>query len=383
MYSITDYVRMMNDDVRTGQYINALKSVINHESVVLDIGTGTGLFALVACHYGARRVYALEPDDSIHLARELASANGYTDKITFLQELSTKISLSEKATVIVSDLRGVMPLYDHHIEAIIDARERHLAKRGVLIPRQDILQCALVHSPTLYETYFTTGKDNAFKFDMQPLYKLARNLPRYRKLFDDETILVTPQSWCTLDYHSVTSPNARGKLSWTMEQDGLAHGYRLWFDCELIDGFGYSTAPGKPKTVYGNMFLPLSEPVVLRKGDTVDIELQANLVGQEYIWRWDTWINSGDHQQNGSKKFRQSSFESMPLSLPTLHKQASDHRPDLNEDGVVDLKILTLMNKGMTLKTIADDLCHACPDRFRNRQQALQYIGTLSVKYSR
>ena len=41
---------------------NALRA-IDEGAVIVDIGTGTGIFAQLACRVGARRVYAIEPDD--------------------------------------------------------------------------------------------------------------------------------------------------------------------------------------------------------------------------------------------------------------------------------------------------------------------------------
>ena len=63
MYEIHDYGGMIYDSVRMDAYIRSLKSIITPESVVLDIGTGPGIFALIACQSGARKVYAIEPMD--------------------------------------------------------------------------------------------------------------------------------------------------------------------------------------------------------------------------------------------------------------------------------------------------------------------------------
>ena len=41
--------------------------------VVADIGTGTGVMALMACRFGARRVVAVEPSPLIHVAARIAA----------------------------------------------------------------------------------------------------------------------------------------------------------------------------------------------------------------------------------------------------------------------------------------------------------------------
>ena len=57
MYPITAYGRMIADEVRMDAYVSALRFVVRPDSVVVDIGAGTGIFALLACRFGARRVY--------------------------------------------------------------------------------------------------------------------------------------------------------------------------------------------------------------------------------------------------------------------------------------------------------------------------------------
>src|SRR5689334_15245373 len=134
MYSPSGYCAMIADGVRTAAYAEALRRAVKPGAVVLDIGTGTGIFALLACRSGARRVYAVEPDPAIQVARATAEANGCADRITFLQDLSTRLTLPESADVIVADLRGVLPLFGHHLPSLADARRRHLAPGGTLIP---------------------------------------------------------------------------------------------------------------------------------------------------------------------------------------------------------------------------------------------------------
>ena len=48
MYNILDYAEMMADQERVKAYAEALQRVLDDDSIVLDIGTGAGIFALLA-----------------------------------------------------------------------------------------------------------------------------------------------------------------------------------------------------------------------------------------------------------------------------------------------------------------------------------------------
>lgn len=84
-YGVWNYGEMISDATRMSAYDAALRRHINQDSVVLDIGTGTGIFAMLACRYGARRVIAVEPSQSIEVAREIARDNGLADRIQFVK----------------------------------------------------------------------------------------------------------------------------------------------------------------------------------------------------------------------------------------------------------------------------------------------------------
>jgi type I protein arginine methyltransferase len=148
-YSIFGYGKMITD-LRIDPYVRALTAAVKPGDVVLDIGTGTGFFAVLACRLGARKVYAIEPDDAIVIARQVAIDNGCAERIEFIQGISTQLDLPERADVIISDLRGILPLYQQHIHSIVDARHRHLAPGGIMIPHRDMLWATLISDPEFY-----------------------------------------------------------------------------------------------------------------------------------------------------------------------------------------------------------------------------------------
>ena len=150
MYSLAGYGAMVADRVRVDAYVQALRETVREGSVVVEIGTGPGVFAVLACQLGASRVYAIEPTEIIQLAREVAAANGCADRIEFFEDLSNRVTLPLRADGIFSDLRGPLPLFERHIPSIVDARIRSLASQGTLIPRRDKLWAAVVEAPKPY-----------------------------------------------------------------------------------------------------------------------------------------------------------------------------------------------------------------------------------------
>ena len=383
MYNLHNHGRMINERVRTGAYEEALRRAVRPGSVVLDIGTGTGIFALLACRFGARQVYAVEPDDVIQVAREVAAANGFADRINFIQGFSTEISLPEPVDVIVCDLRGCLPLLQDNLTAIADARQRFLAPGGLLIPQRDTLWTACVSAPVLHRKITSPWSDNPYSLDMQAIQRLGANLWWSTKV-EPEQLLTPAACFRSLDYAAaeLSEPLAEVRLPVTLA--GTGHGLAVWFDAHLLEGIGFSNAPGQPHiAVYGQSFFPWPEPVELQAGDVVAARFRQDLVGGDYLWCWDTRVLRQGDPGRIVAAFQQSDFLSEPLSLAKIKKQAATHVPALNEQGRIDHTILRMMAEQVPLGDIARQLAAEHPDRFPRSQDAQAHVGELSLKYSK
>jgi type I protein arginine methyltransferase len=381
-YRITGYGDMIADRPRMRAYAQALEQTVFPGCSVLDIGAGTGIFSLLACRFGAGRVDAVEPDDSIHLSRRMAEVNGYADRIRLHQEISTRLDLPQCADVIVSDPRGILPLFQRHLPSIIDARRRLLATDGILIPRRDRLWATLIESPELYRHYVEPWQTNDFGLDLTPGQPLAANTWHKINAKANE-VLLPPEEWAVLDYRSILDANVRGRVGWTVERPGTAHGVVLWFDAELAEGITFSNAPGEPPLIYGQAFFPLQAPVTLAAGDSITLTLRADLIADDYVWQWQTSVRDGGEGGSIKVDFRQSTFFGVPVSPAELRKRANVYRPALCGDGEVDRFILAQMDGNATLDEIALRMVEAFPERFRDARDALARAGDLSVKYSR
>ena len=370
---------MLADTPRLHAYVAALTETVTTDSVVLDLGCGPGYFALLAARLGAKRVYAVEPDPVIQFAREAAIANKLSDQIEFFECLSSEVTLAEKAHIIISDLRGVLPLYQRNLPSIIDARNRLLAPKGILIPRRDQLLAAPVDAPDKYADIVAPWQEN--DLDLSAARSAATNTWRKAHL-KPEQILASPVCWATLNYNELESFDCRGAISWLVERSGIAHGVSVWFDSELTAEIGFSNHPKEPELIYGNGFFPFSQPVAVVKGDRIELGLSADFIRDDYVWRWDTIIIDGESLQTKAT-FKQSTLYGVALSPNKLHRQAATYKPSLNQKGHVENFILQSMTGERSLEEIATRVAERFPDAYCDWKDALSDVTTLSLEFSR
>jgi protein arginine N-methyltransferase 1 len=380
MYSLAGYGNMIEDRVRIDAYARALRKTVRPGSVVLELGTGPGIFAVLACQLGARRVYAIEPDPIIQVAREIAAANGCADRIEFIEDMSTRVTLPAQADVIVSDLRGVVPLFELHLPSIADARRRLLAPGGTLIPKRDAIWVSLVEGPEQYARIVDCWEKNPLQQNLAAARRLAVN-DFQKSRFTPQQLLAPPQLWATLEYDTVECPDVRGTLQFSVQRVGIGHGLAVWFDTCLADGIGFSNAPGTTETVYGSAFFPWSEPVSLLEGQQVRVDLEATLRDGNYFWRWNAEIDAGG--DGAARRLAQSQLSGAVLSLEQIRRSASDFVPQLSDEGSLHRRALDLMNGKNSLEQIAQQLAEEFPQRFSRWQQALPYAAKPSQEYSR
>ncbi len=122
------HIPMVNDDERNQAYDLALRRAVKPGDLVLEIGTGSGLVAMMAARAGAGRVVTCEVLPLMgDIAREVVAKNGLSDRITVLTRKSTQLQvgtdLPERADVFVSELINIGMLSPNMIPVLQHARE--------------------------------------------------------------------------------------------------------------------------------------------------------------------------------------------------------------------------------------------------------------------
>jgi protein arginine N-methyltransferase 1 len=380
MYNLLAYGAMLADVGRTSAYARALAARVGPGAVVLDIGTGPGIMALLACRAGAAKVYAVEPGDVIEVAREAATASGFADRICFIQAMTMAIDLPERVDGIVSEIHGTLPLFEKSLVSIVDARNRFLKPGGWIVPVRETLWAALASSPTAHKIAveaWTTG----YGFDFSTARAKAANQWRTLRVKPAD-LLVTPQCWATLDYATASRPHIAGEISWSIARSGIGHGISVWFESETAPGEGFSNSPAAEEHIFGQAFFGWPGATTLSEGDEVRVNLRADFDGDDYVWSWETQVSD---VRAGTVKthYRQSSFLAQPFGRRQLRKRAHTFVPDLDDDGRIDGWILEMMGRKLPLGEIAARLLAEFPSYFRSWDAALTRLGDLSDRYSR
>ena len=117
------------------------------------------------------------------------------------------------------------------------------------------------------------------------------------------------------------------------------------------------------------------------EGQEIQVELRADLIGQDYVWSWNTTIFARDAAPH--VHFRQSTFQGASFSPRSLRRQAVDYVPMLSEVGQADRWMLERMDGNTSLQEIAQSASERFPRLFSSWREAFQRVSDLSKEFSR
>jgi len=93
------------DEERTLAFNHAILNTIKKGDVVVDMGTGSGILALLAAKAGAKKVYAVEFDkNNVDTLSNVFKSNHVNEIISIIQGDVTEINLPEKIDVVIGEM---------------------------------------------------------------------------------------------------------------------------------------------------------------------------------------------------------------------------------------------------------------------------------------
>lgn len=267
------HFEMLNDEERNSAFERALAKAITPSTTVLDIGSGSGLLAMMAARAGAKQTVSCEMIAPIaELAQYTVTRNGYGNKIVILDKKSTDmwigVDMIEKADLLVTETVDCGLLGEGIIPTILHARENLLKEGAQIIPRSATVFATVVESNQLRSLNYA---DRAAGFDVSPInhYATAGYFPVRSAAFD-YVPLVEPFEVFRFDFtQGAIAPQSK-PISVPVKREGTCHAILFWFDMQLDDEISISNSLGS-KTHWEQALQCLDEKVWVRAGTTLTL----------------------------------------------------------------------------------------------------------------
>ena len=270
---------MLNDEIRNEAFEKAIKTAVEPGCSVLDIGTGTGLLAMVASRAGAKRVIGCESVGFLaEAASEIVQQNNLEDDISILHKWSKDLTMGKDimapVDVLVAEIVDTGLLGENIIAAIRDARQRFCKPDATTIPYGATVYAAPIESREISlerRVSMANGFNISLLNSLRPNMYIQTDLSKY-----DWRMLTEPVQIFDLDF-TRDQPLFEQESFWiTPHSDGTAHCIAFWFDLHLSPTVTLSTAPDKPTTHWKQAIYTFSDPVEIKQNEPIRMNASHN-----------------------------------------------------------------------------------------------------------
>jgi len=378
---VDEHRQLLADRVRVAAFREAIETRVRPGDVALDLGSGTGILGLLACRAGAARVYAVEVSGMIEMAREIWRANGLEDRVVFVRGLSTEVDLPEKADVVVGDQVGRFAFEAGLLEYFDDARRRHLAPGGAMIPWRVDLHLAPVECPAEFaRVAFWEGRPEGF--DLGPARALAVNTA-YPVRLGAGPLLSAPVTVGSVDLTADVARHLTLDGTAVVGRGGTLHGLLGWCTAWLSDAVVMSNSPLAPRPIdRSQVFFPIERPLVLEPGDRVTTRM--HVLPAESLVTWTVEVRAGTVAGSGAPRarFTHSTMRGMPIAPEDLRRTRPGSVPALSTRGRARLSVLSLCDGRRSLAEIEREVHRRHPELFRSFGDAAGFVAEVIGGYA-
>jgi protein arginine N-methyltransferase 1 len=237
------------DTRRQRAFRQALSNAVRPGCAVLDIGSGTGVWAIEAARLGAARVVAIERESLlVPLIERLARDNGVADRVRVIQGESRQVRVRGRFDVVVAELIGHQGFNEHIVPVMADARARFLRPGGRLVP----LALALWAAPVKLRA------DAALREGGLNLHAFRELTVHCARIIHGGALLSLAPAvrLVRVDLRTARPGAGRGELRgrWRVDELARVDGVAVWVDVTLARGVALSTRSG---THWSPTFFPV------------------------------------------------------------------------------------------------------------------------------
>jgi protein arginine N-methyltransferase 1 len=374
---IDEHRLYLSDRPRLDAFKRALAATVRPGDVVLDLGAGTGILGLLACQAGAGRVYAVDEGPIIELARSIAVASPFADRLTHVRGLSTWVTLPEPVDVVVTDQVGNFGIEAGAFEYVPDAVKRFLKRGGRTIPDTVSLWVAPVEHAEA-RAWVDFWKTPVMGLDLSAALAGAES-SGYGVFAKPEDLLATGARLITTRLAEYDGAQLKASAAMEIRRDGNLHGLLGWFSAELADGIVMTNAPGVPDRINRRQIYFPVEPIGVTPGDKVTCTLQ--ILPLNSIVDWKVAVRGRSGQVRGET--RRSTFEGLLVSIEDLRVTASRACPRLSRAGEARRDVLQLCDGAHTVAEIETAILQRFPDLAPRREDAEGFVAEVLAVYGR
>jgi len=257
---------IVRDAPRNLAYEEALRRAVRPDSRVLEIGTGTGLLAMMAARAGAAHVYTCEMEPAVALAaRDVIAQNGLAGRITVLAKRSTEIDLAElggRADILVSETVSNDMLAEDPLPPLEDAIARLVKPGGVVIPARGRVRVALAHDARMEARPIgaISGFDlSSFNRLASPFYQVGAASPHLQLRSEAADLF-------TFEFHSGGPwPRERSRVE-VRADGGPVNGIVQWIALDMDAAGVYENQPGHVASSWAPLFHPFPAVIASEAG---------------------------------------------------------------------------------------------------------------------
>jgi hypothetical protein len=365
---LAEHLGYLTDRAKVVAYGTAIRLAVTPRSVVLDVGTGSGLLGLLAAQAGARRVYSVDSGPILDVARAGAVASGFADRIVHLREFSTHLALPEPATVVVSDQIGGVVFDAGTLRYGADAAKRLCAPGAAFIPGRYAVRLTPVDDQALapiVSGWGEPGHEGAAGLDFSAFADAAAN-SQHRVNVSIDAPLGPDEVFAELD--AAEDGPFGGEVELAIERPGRLAGFLGTFVAELCPGVTLSNAPWRPDAFKRwQNFYPLRHALDVEPGDVARVRFRvAPTIGQV---QWSGTVTKVDGSEIA--RFRHDTFQGAIVDLQGLQRMSESWTPVPGDQAEITAAAIELIDGSRSVAVVADELLLRFPAYFRSRNEAL------------
>ncbi len=267
------HFNIVRDLRRNRDYDAALRRAVKPGMRVLEIGTGTGILAMMAARAGAAEVITCEFDAAVaRAAQRVIAANGYADRVRVIakpsHELDAARDLGGRADLLVSEIvshnllsEGVLGAHEHAVRELI-------TPHAPVIPLGGTIRVALAQGPQKrFDAQTVDDFDlSAFNTLLPPEQRLTSSDPRL-------VLRSAPADLFRFSFATAEETPPGDTEIVCVSTGGLVTGVVQWIAIDLDRGHVHENAPDPslPRSSWRLRFYDLIEPIETRAGDRITV----------------------------------------------------------------------------------------------------------------